>query len=284
MNSDEIIGYNIRKHDKDAESYQTKHKEIYNSTEQHRIHALLTGIKQKYFLGVSNVKAFDFGCGTGNLTNHLLAIGFDVTAADVSPKSLEFLKERVEKGNGEGELTTLCINGIDLSSVPDGEFDVVCTYSVLHHIPDYLFAVEEMARILKPGGALYIDHEVCPSYWIKDEQYTRYINELNKLTRSSALSMFVRKSKKIFSMSSWKRLVMEKVLGKRMINEEGDIHVYPDDHIEWEKISEKLGNDFFVDETDYLVCREGGVQPELWHQWKDKIVDMRCLIAQKRIT
>ena len=30
------------------------------------------------------------------------------------------------------------------------------------HIPDYLGAIREMIRILRPGGFIYIDHESSP--------------------------------------------------------------------------------------------------------------------------
>ena len=40
--------------------------------------------------------------------------------------------------------------------VPDGSFDVVCCTEVLEHVPEPIRAVQEMARILKPGGKLLL--------------------------------------------------------------------------------------------------------------------------------
>ena len=46
-----------------------------------------------------------------------------------------------------------------------GEFDLVCAYSVLHHLPDYASALTALCGYLKKGGIVYIDHEASPAYW-----------------------------------------------------------------------------------------------------------------------
>ena len=279
MNHEKSIQYNIRKHDKEVGSYKKKHNEIYNFIEQNRINLLLNGIRGSYFSPNDTVNAFDLGCGTGNLTKHLLELGIDVTAADVSSKSLEYLSASVKKN---AKLKTVLLNGVDLSEVEDESFDIVCTYSVLHHIPDYLAIVREMARILRKGGILYIDHEVCPSYWEKSVLYEEYLSELNLKNKPPFAKSVLRKIKRLFSLSPWKRIIVEKVLRQRMLNEEGDIHVFEDDHIEWNVMRDILSKNFeYKDESDYLVCREEK-PAKIWMGWKDRVVDMRYMIAQKK--
>ena len=65
--------------------------------------------------------------------------------------------------------------GTHWCSTGDGSYDMVATYSVLHHVPDYLRIVEEMARVLKPGGILYLDHEASDSYWEGDKVYDEFL-------------------------------------------------------------------------------------------------------------
>ena len=37
-------------------------------------------------------------------------------------------------------------------SFPDNTFDLICAFSVLHHIPNVSFVLQELIRVLKPGG------------------------------------------------------------------------------------------------------------------------------------
>ena len=45
---------------------------------------------------------------------------------------------------------------------PDASFDTVLTYDVLEHIPDYMSAILEVYRVLKPGGHLMISVPFSP--------------------------------------------------------------------------------------------------------------------------
>ena len=57
-----------------------------------------------------------------------------VVAADVSEN---FLTQLSSKYQSNESIKTAKLNGQDLSNFPDDTFDMVSTYSVLHHIPDY---------------------------------------------------------------------------------------------------------------------------------------------------
>lgn len=267
------INHNKKLHDHIASLYDGAHVEIYNITEQ-------TRIKSQLFFCTSllnnKISALDFGAGTGNLTKHLLELDVDVTACDVSEISLLRLNE---KFNFNIKLKANLINGIDLKCYPDNSFNLVVTYSVLHHVPDYLKAVEEMVRVLDIGGILYIDHEVCASYWEDNEGYDQYIKELSNSNSSTTSSKLLTFAKKIFSFSAWKRYYNRVVWG---LNEEGDIHVTKEDHIEWNKIEEIVNlNCKIIKAEDYLVCREASLDRPVHRKFENMCNDMRLLIAQK---
>lgn len=254
------IDRNIRIHDRVASTYEATHDEIFNSVEQSRLRSALERAKAAIATGTARPRALDFGCGSGNLTRHLLELGFEVVAADVSPRFLELIERR----HGQDPVTTCLIDGKGLAGLDDGSFDLVATYSVLHHVPDYLGAVGEMARVTRSGGLLFIDHEHSPHYWQGDPAYRE----------------FARRARRF----DWRKfLVPHNYYGKlrRLLidpkySNEGDIHVWPDDHVEWDRIGGVLEERAFTPlfEEDYLVCR-AGYRPEVYEQYRLRCADMR---------
>ncbi len=262
-------------HDNISLEYDSRHIEIYNPTEQKRISHEISKCHNflKKEFDKSSIEALDYGAGTGNLTKHFLEIGFDkVHAVDISPKSLNVVKERFSTNKA---LSTQLSDGETLKDFPDESVEFIGTYSVLHHVPDYLAIIKEFQRVLKPGGLIYIDHEVEPDYWSPSNEYLEYLQELRSATPNSSI---VKKISKIFSARAWRRIYY-RYLMKGRINEEGDIHVHPDDHIEWHKIVELLSECSVIEQKDYLVCRE--IKPVIWMKWKDSCTDMRMLVVQK---
>lgn len=61
--------------------------------------------------------------------------------------------------------------------VPDGSFDAALSTQVLEHVPEPQLAMQELARVLRPGGTLIL---TCPGTWPHHEEpydfyrYTRY--------------------------------------------------------------------------------------------------------------
>jgi ubiquinone/menaquinone biosynthesis C-methylase UbiE len=263
-----LLEHNIAVHNKIAKKYEATHGEIYNDIEQFRLrHALEVAISCVE-TGSSPRIALDFGCGAGNITQHLTDLGYEVIAADVSMGFLELVASRLYKKN----VSTLRLNGLDLTGVPDSSVDIVATYSVLHHVPEYLSLMKEFARVLKPGGVLYIDHEASDALW-----------------KSGELSEFKASIKKNSKVDIGKYFVATNYVDRFMrmfidpkYQREGDIHVFPDDHIEWNKIRNELSTNGIrvVREEDYLLYRRN-YDKETYELWKDRVGDMHLLIARK---
>lgn len=88
-------------------------------------------------------RILDVGCGTGRATRVLLDKGFDVVGIDPVEA---LLKEAENKGMPKERL----VLGSALKlPFPDGSFDAVCEFGVLHHIEHPNEAVREMLRVSK---------------------------------------------------------------------------------------------------------------------------------------
>jgi SAM-dependent methyltransferase len=264
-------------HDVIAPTYEATHGEIFNPTEQARIASVVGEALDKLGRRASPPLALDFGAGTGNLTAHLLRLGAHVIAADVSPGCLEALERRY---GGTGRLRLVELNGSDLSCLESETADFIGAYSVLHHVPDYLGAVREFVRVVRPGGFIYIDHEASPGFWREDDSgYADYLAALRASHRPSLRRRFERKARLAMSPRAWRRVVERRCFGLRP---EGDVHVTRDDHVEWPAVEAALrAGCAILDRRDYLVCREPGPEPAVHRQYEGRCADTRMILARK---
>jgi ubiquinone/menaquinone biosynthesis C-methylase UbiE len=158
---------NVVVHRFEAEYYKLLHPEVYSKQEQKRIESILGVVDQ---LIADNQKvALDFGAGTGNLTGKLLHMGYKVTAIDISSEMCAILKKKYKTYLKSKKLVAITSPIEDVSFGRD-EFNLITCYSVLHHLPDYVDAVQRLTVFLKKGGLMYMDHEASPFYW-KDESH-----------------------------------------------------------------------------------------------------------------
>lgn len=276
----ERVEYNSRIHNLIAPLYEARHAEIFNESEQARIRKQLAFALCCIKSASANPCVLDFGAGTGNLTRHLLELGTRVVASDVSSGCLEELKA---SAGGTGVLELSLLNGQDLSQFAADSFDMVAVYSVLHHVPDYLAIIGEFMRILKPGGVVYLDHEVCPSFWGKPPEYSAYEAELRERLVAERQSLGRYLLGILRRKNRWRYLAAALYLRWGKFEDEGDIHIHPDDHIEWSEIRALMNARCEVLlEEDYLVCRERSVPPKVWQAWRDRCADMRIMVARKR--
>ena len=97
----------------------------------------------------SGQKVLELGCGTGYFTRCLAITGANVTAIDISPDLLE-----VARRDCHGENVSFEIQNAYALTYGDETFDSVVGSSVLHHL-EIDAALNEVERVLKPGGSIY---------------------------------------------------------------------------------------------------------------------------------
>lgn len=98
----------------------------------------------------TNTKLLDLGGGTGELVNYLPK-NLKVTIADPSEA---MLKKGEQKDFGQ-EVEHVLADGADLP-FEDNSYDYLTISDALHHFREVEAALGESARVLKPGGRLYI--------------------------------------------------------------------------------------------------------------------------------
>lgn len=98
-------------------------------------------------------RILDWGCGWGQITQLLLEQGLDVTAFDYRPESA---------GEGWQPLERYADIDAYFSHDPvklpfeDDSFDAVLSLGVLEHVAHPDESLEELKRVLEPGGTLYV--------------------------------------------------------------------------------------------------------------------------------
>lgn len=96
----------------------------------------------------SGGKFLDVGCGLGLGLAYANQVGCELYATEYDVGALEFVQEHFAVKTHQGDLSS--------ASYPDDFFDFVHISHVIEHVIDPRAYVQEMRRILKPGGILAI--------------------------------------------------------------------------------------------------------------------------------
>jgi demethylmenaquinone methyltransferase / 2-methoxy-6-polyprenyl-1,4-benzoquinol methylase len=127
---------------------------------------------------VSGRRALDLATGTGDIAFALAHSGARVVGLDITPRMIELA---IGKASGcEGSCTFLVGDMLALP-FPDRSFDLVTTGYGLRNVPDLAAAVEEIARVLAPGGlALSLDFN-RPANGLVRRAYLLYLTVVGSL-------------------------------------------------------------------------------------------------------
>lgn len=101
-------------------------------------------------------KVLDIGCGTGALLQTLQSKR-EASGVDFSPLALEFCHTR--------GLTNLFEADAQELPLPDASFQAVVTLDTLEHVPDDVKAMNEICRVLEPGGIVIINVPAFQWLW-----------------------------------------------------------------------------------------------------------------------
>ena len=119
----------------------------------HHINPIRTGYVKK-FVNLSDKKILDVGCGGGVFSESMAANGAQVTAIDLAQESLDVAKLHLYESNHSIDYINQTVE--DFAKNHENSFDVIVCMEMLEHVPDPQSIVDACAKILKPGGWLFL--------------------------------------------------------------------------------------------------------------------------------
>lgn len=105
----------------------------------------------------------DAGCGPGVHSIRAALLGHRVQAIDLSHRVIDEARQRAARA-GVGE--SIRFRQADLTALPfaDASFSAIFSWGVLTHVPAMGAALDELVRVLRPGGRLAIQTTNCQSW------------------------------------------------------------------------------------------------------------------------
>jgi ubiquinone/menaquinone biosynthesis C-methylase UbiE len=94
-------------------------------------------------------RILEVGCGIGTDLLQFARAGARLHAVDLSPRSVELARRQLNLYGFEGDIQSSEAEHLPFA---DNQFDLVYSWGVIHHAPDPSRIVEEIYRVLRPGG------------------------------------------------------------------------------------------------------------------------------------
>ena len=160
----------------------------------------------------SPMRVLDFGCGPGTITNdlaeHLLPdgslVGIDSSYAVIEQARNAATEKNI--ANVEFEVNSIYETGYESSG-----FDAAYAHQVLQHLSEPVRALEEVKRVLKPGGICAV-REVdwgASAIWPNDERLSKFFDVYSKVAERNGGDAFAgRRLKQWFTDAGFSDLVV----------------------------------------------------------------------------
>ena len=103
---------------------------------------------------IAGRRVLDVGCGGGLLSESMTRAGAQVTGVDLAPGMIEVA--RLHAAESGLAIDYRVASAEELAQASPGHFDVVTCMEMLEHVPDPAAMIATLARLLAPGGALFV--------------------------------------------------------------------------------------------------------------------------------
>ena len=122
----------------------------------------------------------DAGCGTGVHSIRVAKLGYKVKAIDISNTALEESRRLAQQAGVSDQID---FEQADVTQLqfPDDTFETIFSWGVLIHVPDMEKGLEEMIRVLKPGGRFGLQMTNMTAWDHRLESIVRTLKRKGKL-------------------------------------------------------------------------------------------------------
>jgi len=124
-------------------------REFFDRIEAHRYEKEWHIPQAANFAGACGLRVLEIGCGMGTDGAQFAKGGAIYTGIDLTEAAIELARRNFASAGLRGEFHVADAERLDF---PDESFDIVYSHGVLHHTPDIQAAINEVHRVLKPGG------------------------------------------------------------------------------------------------------------------------------------
>lgn len=128
------------------------------------VDALETECAFELFQPKHGMHVLDAGCGTGNFSMKMAALGATVDGIDLSEPMIAYAKKKAA-ASPYAEQLRFHVGDLYTLPFPDNTFDAVLSMAAFEFIHDDLRALNEMMRVVKPGGRVLIGTITGNSDW-----------------------------------------------------------------------------------------------------------------------
>lgn len=201
--------------------------------------ALISRLLAKH-LGEKNRFILDLGCGTGMMVEVLMRQGYQVLGVDLRPEGLCATHQALPwSWLLQAEATKL--------PLADNIFDAVLLLDVLEHVDEQVL-LQEVYRVLRPGGLVLITVPAIPWLWSSRDQAACH---LRRYTRNQLKSMLEEGRLKVTETRYYQCLLFPLILITRLLGRRSAVSIGWEERLpaalnalmSWiNKLEVKLGN------------------------------------------